>query len=190
VQRRAPAPPDEARIEKNPRPVSRRGLLNSCDDDNMPVICPTCQNFLTRLQIYPPALLFKSLNRWRRGSLGGKRRGPDRWRRTCRGDRLSLRCRTGLRRMPCPGPRWGSLHSPGARNRRPGGVSDERTRHRADGSQHDGARHRTQRGTSGPLLCPCLEREKRSCDQCAHEQSLHRDFLEPSTGHRTAKLRR
>ena len=29
--------------EKNPRPVSRRGLLNSCDDEDIPVICPTCQ---------------------------------------------------------------------------------------------------------------------------------------------------
>jgi len=27
---------------KSPRPVSRRGL-NCCEDDNVPVICPTCQ---------------------------------------------------------------------------------------------------------------------------------------------------
>jgi hypothetical protein len=28
---------------KSPRPVSRRGLQISCDDEDMPVICPTCQ---------------------------------------------------------------------------------------------------------------------------------------------------
>ena len=28
---------------KSPRRIFRRGL-NSCDDENMPVICPTCQN--------------------------------------------------------------------------------------------------------------------------------------------------
>ena len=28
---------------KSPRPVSRRGLQNSCDVELMPVICPTCQ---------------------------------------------------------------------------------------------------------------------------------------------------
>src|SRR5436190_14326475 len=28
---------------KSPRPVSRRGLCYSCDDEDMPVICPTCQ---------------------------------------------------------------------------------------------------------------------------------------------------
>jgi hypothetical protein len=32
-------PPDS----KSPRPVSRRGL-NSCDDEQMPVICPTEQD--------------------------------------------------------------------------------------------------------------------------------------------------
>jgi hypothetical protein len=32
----------KARDSKKPRPVSRRGL-NSCDDEHMPVICPTCQ---------------------------------------------------------------------------------------------------------------------------------------------------
>jgi hypothetical protein len=34
---------------KSPQPVSRRGLdcsVNSCEDDNVPVICPTCQIFL------------------------------------------------------------------------------------------------------------------------------------------------
>ncbi len=30
---------------KSPRRVPRRGLQSSCDDENMPVICPTCQNF-------------------------------------------------------------------------------------------------------------------------------------------------
>ena len=28
---------------KSPRPLFRRGL-NSCDNEDMPVICPTCQN--------------------------------------------------------------------------------------------------------------------------------------------------
>jgi len=28
---------------KSPRPISRRGLQLFCDDDDMPVICPTCQ---------------------------------------------------------------------------------------------------------------------------------------------------
>jgi hypothetical protein len=36
---------------KNPRPVSRRGL-NSCDDEDMPVICPTCQILLERPPIF------------------------------------------------------------------------------------------------------------------------------------------
>ncbi len=35
----APAPPSDS---KSPRPVSRRGL-NSCDVEDIPVICPTCQ---------------------------------------------------------------------------------------------------------------------------------------------------
>src|SRR5437762_4418302 len=33
-------PPSDS---KSPRPVSRRGLCYSCDDEDMPVICPTCQ---------------------------------------------------------------------------------------------------------------------------------------------------
>jgi hypothetical protein len=42
-------PPSDS---KSPRPVSRRGL-DYCDDDNMPVICPTrqelfCKSFLKR----------------------------------------------------------------------------------------------------------------------------------------------
>lgn len=43
----APRPPSDSGIgiRKSPRPVSRRGRFNSCDDDNMPVICPTCQIF-------------------------------------------------------------------------------------------------------------------------------------------------
>jgi hypothetical protein len=33
-------PPSDS---KSPRPISRRGLQLFCDDDDMPVICPTCQ---------------------------------------------------------------------------------------------------------------------------------------------------
>src|ERR1700731_458363 len=32
---------------KSPQRIFRRGL-NSCDDENMPVICPTLSNYLTR----------------------------------------------------------------------------------------------------------------------------------------------
>jgi hypothetical protein len=34
--------PDGVSDSKSPRRIFRRGL-NSCDDENMPVICPTCQ---------------------------------------------------------------------------------------------------------------------------------------------------
>jgi hypothetical protein len=37
-------PPSDS---KSPRPVSRRGL-DYCDDDNMPVICPTRQDVFAR----------------------------------------------------------------------------------------------------------------------------------------------
>jgi hypothetical protein len=39
---------DELTLEpaKSPRPIFRRGLQNSCDDEDMPVICPTCQILL------------------------------------------------------------------------------------------------------------------------------------------------
>jgi hypothetical protein len=42
----APRPPSDSGIgiRKSPRPVSRRGLnYNFCDDEDMPVICPTGQ---------------------------------------------------------------------------------------------------------------------------------------------------
>jgi hypothetical protein len=169
-----------------------RGLWNSCDDEDMPVICPTCQIPLVRVRPAPPGLvLFKPLNRWRHGSPGGKRRRPDSRRRTCRCGCLSLRRAGGLCCMCCTGSRRRSLHPPGARDRRPRGISDERTCHRADRSEHDGARHRAQRCASGTLLGFCLEREKRSCDQCTHKQSLHRgSVLEPSAGQGTAGIRR
>jgi hypothetical protein len=32
---------------KSPQRIFRRGL-DSCDDENMPVICPTCQNIFSR----------------------------------------------------------------------------------------------------------------------------------------------
>jgi hypothetical protein len=40
---------------KSPRPVSRRGLWDSCDVEDMPVICPTCQIFLATGQRHPAA---------------------------------------------------------------------------------------------------------------------------------------
>ena len=65
-------------IEKARGQFPGAGFENSCDDDDMPVICPTCQIFCVAVA---SALLFKSLY-WRRGFLLGKRlRGSDRWRR-------------------------------------------------------------------------------------------------------------
>jgi hypothetical protein len=45
VVRREMRPPSDS---KSPRPVSRRGL-DGCDDEDMPVICPTAQDFLSRI---------------------------------------------------------------------------------------------------------------------------------------------
>jgi hypothetical protein len=155
-------------------PVSRRGLLNSCDDDKYAGDLPRRVKCPGGRADSSAGFLFKSLNRWQRSAFGGERRSPDRRRRTCGGRRLLLRCRAGSCCMRCAGSRRGSLHSPGARDRRSRGVSDECTCHSTDRSQHDRARHRAQRGTSGAFLCSCLKREKRSCDQCAHKQFLHR----------------
>jgi hypothetical protein len=41
-QMKSSALPD-GRLSKSPRPVSPARALNSCDDETMPVICPTCQ---------------------------------------------------------------------------------------------------------------------------------------------------
>lgn len=92
------------RFRKLGRPVSRRGRFNSCDGDNMRVICPTCQ-MSCRAPASPNRALFKPLNRWRRGSLHGRRRSPNGWRRTCHSGRLSLGCGAGLCCMPCAGSR-------------------------------------------------------------------------------------
>jgi hypothetical protein len=157
---------------KSPRPVSRRGL-NSCDVGDMPVICPTCQ--IIRV-IFANAFLVKSLN-WRRGlcagnrfgSSGGRRRRLDAgncfgsfgsWRRTYLRGRLFPGAGAGLSCIPRPGSRCGTPDSPGMRDRGPRRISDERTCHRAHGSQHDGSRHRAQGSTSGTILSPCFKRNK------------------------------
>jgi hypothetical protein len=36
---------------KNPRRIFRRGL-NSCDDEDIPVICPTCQIINAEIAVY------------------------------------------------------------------------------------------------------------------------------------------
>jgi hypothetical protein len=50
------------------------GFCNSCDDGDMPVICPTCQTFLKQPPILPPTPLVKPLH-WRHGFSGGDRLG-------------------------------------------------------------------------------------------------------------------
>ena len=153
---------------KNPRPVSRRGLRYSCDDEDMPVICPTCQIFWNDRRS-SPTRLFKSLNR-RRGFLRGNRfRSFDNRRWSHSGGSLLLVCRllgrglrdsTGLRGISSTGSRSGSPNSPRMRDRGTCGISNERACHRAHRSQNDRARQRAQSGTSGTLLRSCFERKK------------------------------
>ena len=88
-----------------------------------------------------------------------------------------MRCVPRLRRGP-PKP-------PGARDRRPCGISNECTCHRADRPQNHRSRHRPQGGASGTLLGLSLERNKRRCDRCGNEQFFHRDFPDPSAGTET-----
>jgi len=100
-------PIQEVRTEKARGRLPGAGFVNSCDDANMPVICPTCQ--ISFEAVTDPPSRFpsvKSLDRRRRGSLGGKRRSPDGRRRTRRGDRLLLRCGAGLCCMSRAGSRW------------------------------------------------------------------------------------
>ena len=51
---KSPTPPD-GRLSKSPQPVFPARALNSCDDETMQVICPTCQMFLKRLFWYRTA---------------------------------------------------------------------------------------------------------------------------------------
>jgi hypothetical protein len=181
---------------KSPRPVSRRGL-NSCDVEFMPMICPTCQIFCVTLA---DAFLFKSLDRrcglvadnrfgsfgnWRRGLNAGNGFGSfDGGRRTNLGGRLFPGSDAGLRCVPGPRSRCGSPHSPGTRDRGSCRISNERTCHRAHGSQDDRSRHCAQGSISSTILSPCFERHKCPCDQGANKQFLHRGSLECVAGAR------
>ena len=61
--------------------------------------------------------------------------------------------------------RTAPVESPGPRDRGPGCIPDDGAGHRADRHQHDGARQRTQRGVTGPMV---LRRCKRGCEQQQH----------------------
>jgi hypothetical protein len=54
--RREMRPPSDS---KSPRPVSRRGL-DCCDDEYMPVICPTAQDFFERRGFILAPRIYKS----------------------------------------------------------------------------------------------------------------------------------
>ena len=146
------------------------GFLNSCDDRDMPVICPTCQIF-SAAQILPSMLLFKSLNRrccWLSAhNLFGIGDGR------CRdlGGGLLLRSGAGLCDPPCPRPR--SSDPPGMCDRWSCGKSNDRTGHRAHGSQHDRARHRPQGSIAGTTLSSCFERQKGSRDRRRNKPFFH-----------------
>jgi hypothetical protein len=155
---------------KSPRPVSRRGLWNSCDDEDMPVICPTCQIFCGTVA-YAPALLFKPLDRrrgfcgndfgcfgnWRRGFCSNRFDRLGNWQRSCPGGRLLLGSDAGLCCTPRARARRGMPYTPGMRDRGSCGISDQRTCHRAHRSQNDRARHRAQGSASSTILSSCLE---------------------------------
>jgi hypothetical protein len=154
-------PPSDSGIsnEKTRGRFPGAGFLSSCDDANMPVICPTCQIF-SATEIFSPTLLFKALHR-RRCRLSahnlfriGDRRGRD------PGGGLLLRCGTGLCDPPRPRSRIGSPDAPGMRDRGSCGKSNDRAGHRAHRSQHNRARHRPQGSISGTTLSPCFERQK------------------------------
>jgi hypothetical protein len=174
---------------KSPRPVSRRGL-NSCDVEFMPVICPTCQIFCVTLA---NAFLFKSLDRrcglaagnrfgsfgnWRRGHAGNGFGSFASGRRTNLGGRLFPGSDAGLSCMPGPRSRRGPPHSPGARDRGPCRISNERACHRAYGSQDNRSRHCPQGSIACTILGSCFGRHKCPCNQGANKQFLHRGSLE------------
>ena len=160
-------PPSDS---KSPRPVSRRGLCNSCDVVDMPVICPTCQIIWSRFRFTSSASSIESLYR-RCGIISGDAFGSlGRWRRRADpggrllGSRLSgcklSRSGTGSCGTSNPGWRSGPPNSPGPRDRRPCGISNQRTRHRTHGSQHYGARYRAQGSASSTFLRSRFERKK------------------------------
>jgi hypothetical protein len=120
---------------KSPRPFSRRGLLKFCDDEDLPVICPTCQTLMAAANVVARCL-FKSLHR-RRGFSGGHRFGCfDRWRRRTYGggslvlrDRCRLMLHYGRRLSRTSSPWTRPPHSPGMRDRRSCSIPNERTCH-------------------------------------------------------------
>jgi hypothetical protein len=160
----------------------------------MPVICPTCQMFCltvilssTLISIRNDQTLIKPLNRRRRfsrdnrgGRLGNRQRGCAGG--LCSSARLrdTTRMRTGSR-MP---------NSPGTRDRRPGGISDERARHRAHRSQNYRAGHRAQGSTAGTLLGFCLQRNKQPADHSRNKQFTHHTLVATPQRQGTPKMRR
>jgi hypothetical protein len=172
---------------KSPRPVSGAGL-GSSDALNVPVICPTCQFFRSG-RVDRSLDLFKTLNRrslgagWRSGRFGRRRRSD-----TAGG--LWLRRRARLRCSLNPRTRRGASPPPGARDRGPGGKADQRTRHRANGSQHHRARDRAQRRIARALLRSCFERNERARDQCGDQNNPHGESPSDNRAHRARKIRR
>jgi hypothetical protein len=140
---------------KSPRRFPRAGI-NRCDDEDMRLICPTCQISCDRR--FTSARLFEPLNRRRGCCARNCFRNFLRRRRTHLSGRLLPRCRARLCRTPRA--RCGPSNSPGVRNRRSCGISDQRTRHGAHGSQHDSSRHRPQGRISAAILRPCFERSE------------------------------
>jgi hypothetical protein len=173
---------------KKPATGFRRGL-NSCDVDDMPVICPTCQIISDGCRFTRNALSIESLN-WRRGACPGKRLGRfDGWRRTYLGGRLFSGCKllgckllgsrflgskSGWCCASSSRSRCRPLNSPGTRDRGPRCISNECTCHRAHRSQDDRSRHCAQGSISRAVLSSCFQRNKRRCDQCGNKQFLHR----------------
>jgi hypothetical protein len=156
------------RFKKPAASFPARAPKKSCDDEDMPVICPTCQIFLWSPVDRAPALLLKSLHRgrgscgydWRRSFCRTRFNRPGNRQRVHLGSRLllgsSLRGCAGLRYMPGARRRRGMPNSPGMRDRGSSGISNQRSRHRAHRSQNDCARYRAQSRTSGARLGICF----------------------------------
>jgi hypothetical protein len=150
--------------------------LNSCDDDNVPVICPTCQFYRRGGIVSRRRRLFKPLNRRHRvGRRRLVRSGGRRWR-----TRAACSLYLGRRARLCcsldPRTPRGMSQSPGVRDRRPGGIADKRAGHRTDRSQHDRARYRAEGRIPRALLGLCFERNKRSYNQRSNQKILHGAF--------------
>ena len=155
----------------------------------MPVICPTCQIPPGACSICASTYLFKALN-GRRAIPGRRRfRRPGNRRRTYPGGGLLLSSALGRCGAADSRPRSGPPYSPGMRDRRTCGISNDRTRHRTHGAQNDGARDSAHRSTTGSTLSLCFERNQRRCDRRRNQQYLHRDSP-VSPADRTPKLRR